>query len=225
MILNLGPLQIKFSGLDKGGLSLTINSGQEKQSKSATGQSQADSVQISINDSGLSTNSSQQASNLFSSSSTASPRATTSTSAIQEGSLSAKGFQWPLPKGKGEITSPFGWRTHPITGEKKHHNGIDIAGETGTPILAAAGGEVDFVGFDSGYGNIVDIKHPNGLITRYAHLNSSSAKVGKEVKAGQQIGELGNTGRSTGPHLHFEVRGDALDNKTVLNPSEFLPVA
>lgn len=116
------------------------------------------------------------------------------------------GFIWPA---EGVFTSGFGWRWGRI------HQGIDIAAPIGTPILAAAGGVVEYAGWsDGGYGNMVDLRHPDGTITRYGHMNAILVKDGQTVAQGQTIGEMGSTGFSTGPHLHFEIRpngGSAID--------------
>ena len=110
-------------------------------------------------------------------------------------------------------SSNFGWRIHPVTKRHQHHNGIDLAGPTGTPILAAGNGRVIFAGRDGGYGKIVTLRHVGGAVSKYAHLRSFDVSVGENVSRGQIIGYMGSTGLSTGPHLHFEVllQGDAVD--------------
>ena len=115
----------------------------------------------------------------------------------------------PLPR----LSSEFGDRRHPIGGRVRHHAGIDIPGAVGTAVLAAAAGEVRRAGHAGGYGIMVEIAHPGGLTTRYAHLSQALAVVGTRVTQGQAIGAMGSTGHSTGSHLHFEVRraGVALD--------------
>ena len=119
------------------------------------------------------------------------------------------------------LSSGFGYRRDPFTGRGAMHRGLDFKGPVGAPIYAAANGRVSFVGRKAGYGKTVEISHGNGLMTRYAHLSKFSAKVGQEVAAGEVIGGLGNTGRSTGPHLHFEVR----INDRAVNPRPFLEIA
>lgn len=125
------------------------------------------------------------------------------------------------PARKDLISSGFGYRRDPFNGRAAMHSGLDFKGATGTPIYAAAKGRVTFVGRKGGYGNTVEITHGNGLMTRYAHMSKFNAKVGQQVLPGQTIGAIGSTGRSTGPHLHFEVR---INNRAV-NPRTFLETA
>ncbi len=122
------------------------------------------------------------------------------------------GYIWPT---KGVLTSGYGWRWG------RMHKGIDIAGPTGTPIVAVAPGIVVSAGWNSGgYGNLVELQHPDGTITLYAHNNRILVRRGQEVAQGQQISEMGSTGRSTGPHLHFEVHPGG---SGAVNPIAFLP--
>ncbi|SAK92932.1 peptidase M23B [Caballeronia fortuita] len=114
--------------------------------------------------------------------------------------------------------SPYGNRLDPFTGRLSFHPGIDFAGPTGTPILASAGGRVIAAGERNGYGNAIDIRHGDGLVTRYGHASRILVKVGDYVMPGQVIAEVGSTGRSTGPHLHFEVIVDGAQ----INPSPYL---
>nr|WP_240048881.1 peptidoglycan DD-metalloendopeptidase family protein [Parerythrobacter lutipelagi] len=122
---------------------------------------------------------------------------------------------------QASISSGFGYRRDPFTRGAAMHSGLDFKGPTGAPIYAAAHGKVSFAGRKSGYGNVVEISHGNGMMTRYAHMSRFSAKVGQDVAAGDVIGAIGSTGRSTGPHLHFEVR---INNRAV-NPRPFLEKA
>ena len=118
------------------------------------------------------------------------------------------------PTTSTHVTSPYGMRTHPISGVQKMHKGTDFAGSTGTPVYAVADGTVTVSGWDAGgYGNWLEIEHDNGTRTRYAHLSSKAVSQGAHVSQGQTIGAIGSTGGSTGPHLHFEVRigGNAVD--------------
>lgn len=119
------------------------------------------------------------------------------------------------------ISSGFGYRRDPFTRRGAMHRGLDFKGPIGAPIYAAAKGRVSFVGRKSGYGKVVEITHGNGLTTRYAHMSKFVAKRGQPVEAGDVIGAIGNTGRSTGPHLHFEVR----INDRAVNPRPFLETA
>ena len=116
------------------------------------------------------------------------------------------------------LSSSFGWRRNPVTGRYAMHEGLDFAAPRGTPIRAASGGVVTEAGRVSGYGKIVEINHGNGLVTRYAHASRLDVKVGDIVEKGQVIANVGTTGRSTGPHLHFEVRMAGHP----LNPTLFL---
>lgn len=116
------------------------------------------------------------------------------------------------------MSSGFGYRSDPFTGGGAMHNGLDFKGPAGTAILAAADGKVTSAGSQGGYGNTIEITHANGLLTRYAHLSGFNVLLGEKVARGVQIGRMGSTGRSTGSHLHFEVR---LNNKAI-NPRKFL---
>ncbi|WP_189621015.1 M23 family metallopeptidase [Novosphingobium colocasiae] len=119
------------------------------------------------------------------------------------------------------VSSSYGYRADPFTGGAAFHAGLDFPGPMGSPIYAAAKGRVSFVGQKQGYGNCIEIDHGNGLMTRYAHLSRFGALVGQEVDAGTAIAAMGSTGRSTGSHLHFEVR----INDRPVNPRPFLEAA
>jgi len=125
----------------------------------------------------------------------------------------------------GSLGSAFGWRIDPLTGRSALHTGLDFASETGTAIHAAAGGVVVAREFHPAYGNMVEIDHGNDLVTRYAHASRLMVKKGDLVRRGQMIAEVGNTGRSTGPHLHFEVlvQGVYQDPKKFLDAGKRLP--
>lgn len=127
---------------------------------------------------------------------------------------------WPS---KGVITSPYGSRVDPVTGfTSAFHEGIDIADDYGTPIVATASGVVTFAGYtDGGYGNLVEIDHGNGFVTRYGHNSAVVVTVGMTVKQGQMIAAMGSTGKSTGAHVHYEVRV----NGTPVDPMVFLPIS
>lgn len=109
---------------------------------------------------------------------------------------------------EGYTSSRFGMRVHPIQGVRKHHEGMDLSAARGTPVYASADGIVKFTGIAGGYGRMVRIDHKYGYETRYGHLNKYVVRNGQAVKRGQKIGEVGNTGISTAPHLHYEVRFD-----------------
>ncbi len=119
------------------------------------------------------------------------------------------------------VSSSYGYRSDPFTRSAAFHAGLDFPGPMGSPIFAAAKGKVTFVGRRQGYGNCVEISHGNGLMTRYGHLSAFKTKVGQQVDAGTVIAAMGSTGRSTGPHLHFEVRV----NGHPVNPRPFLEPA
>ncbi len=118
-------------------------------------------------------------------------------------SIGAGDYQMPV---QGQLTSAFGEREHPITGEERFHNGLDLGAPAGTPVRAAKAGTVSFAGPSGDYGNLIIVDHPGGGSTYYAHLQSLGVKAGQSVEQGQQIGAVGATGLATGPHLHFEVR-------------------
>lgn len=109
---------------------------------------------------------------------------------------------WPV---RGWVTSGFGYRVSPFTGKRAFHAGIDISSRMGTAIVAPADGVITFRGRQGGFGKMLAINHGHGIVTRYGHLKDYKVNVGQKVKRGQIIGLLGNSGRSTGPHLHYEV--------------------
>jgi murein DD-endopeptidase MepM/ murein hydrolase activator NlpD len=128
------------------------------------------------------------------------------------------GIPTSMPAAVALMSSGFGYRSDPFTGGGAMHSGLDFKGPHGTEILAAADGVVTSAGWQGGYGNAVEITHANGLVTRYAHLSGISVSLGQKVDRGVQIGRMGSTGRSTGTHLHFEVRL----NGSAINPLKFL---
>ncbi|WP_234026940.1 peptidoglycan DD-metalloendopeptidase family protein [Erythrobacter sp. HKB08] len=132
-----------------------------------------------------------------------------------------EGIPQVAPASRASISSGFGYRSDPFTRAGAMHSGLDFKGPMGAPIHSAAKGRVTYVGWKSGYGKTVEVSHGNGLMTRYAHMSRFNAKVGQQVDAGDVIGAIGSTGRSTGPHLHFEVR---INNRAV-NPRPFLEKA
>ena len=120
--------------------------------------------------------------------------------------------------GEGEIVSGFGVRIDPFLSRPAMHTGLDFRAEIGDPVLVTANGTVTSAGWSGGYGKMVEVDHGNGLATRYGHMSEIDVKVGQQVKIGQSLGKVGTTGRSTGPHLHYETRidGEAVD------PQKFL---
>lgn len=119
------------------------------------------------------------------------------------------------------MSSGFGYRIHPVTGKSQFHKGMDFAAPIGTPIYATGNGVVTFSGWGTGYGRYVEVDHGNGTVTRYAHTSANYVNVGDTVYANQQIAAVGNTGRSTGAHLHYEVR----QNGQAVNPQTYLAMA
>lgn len=119
---------------------------------------------------------------------------------------------------KYDVSSPFGRRIHPITKQVSMHRGIDLRAKEGTPVYAFDSGVVQFVGRDSTNGNYVVIQHENGLTSAYAHLSQISVSTGSRVNIGQEIGQVGMTGRATGPHLHFRMKQDGKD----INPAPMI---
>jgi murein DD-endopeptidase MepM/ murein hydrolase activator NlpD len=120
--------------------------------------------------------------------------------------------------GEIDMSSGFGMRMDPFLRSPAMHTGLDMRGDTGDPVRATANGTVTSAGNNGGYGKMVEIEHRNGLSTRYAHLSAIDVRVGQTVKIGQIIGKIGSTGRSTGPHLHYETRvdGEAVDPQKYL---------
>lgn len=132
------------------------------------------------------------------------------------GSTATGSYTWPVPA-SNLVTSPYGNRVHPISGQTRFHAGIDIGAGTGSAVVAADSGTVSVATNGGGYGNYIMIYHSNGNYTLYAHLHSMSVSVGQSVTKGQTIGGVGSTGYSTGPHLHFEVRV----NGGTVNPLQY----
>jgi murein DD-endopeptidase MepM/ murein hydrolase activator NlpD len=122
---------------------------------------------------------------------------------------------WPVRS--GWISSRFGERTDPFTGKRARHNGLDFAGTRGSDVLSVASGVVIWSGLRMGYGKTIEVDHGNGYVTRYAHNDQLSARVGDQVRAGQVLAAMGDTGRASSPHVHFEV----LRNGAQINPLQF----
>ena len=127
-----------------------------------------------------------------------------------------------MPSGKpiadGWLSSKYGKRNDPFTGKQDFHKGLDFAGKKGSEVITVGDGVVSWAGKRSGYGNLIEINHGNGYTTRYGHNQKHLVQVGDKVKKGQQIALMGSTGRSTGPHVHFEV----LQNGKTVNPSKYI---
>jgi murein DD-endopeptidase MepM/ murein hydrolase activator NlpD len=139
---------------------------------------------------------------------------------LQQDRLRKKMLSVSAPVSSGWYSSNFGWRVDPFTGKKAMHEGVDWVVPYGTPIHAAAPGMVVYAGWHPQFGNLVEIDHGNDILTRYAHASKVFVKVGQVVKRGQLVSQVGSTGRSTGNHLHFEVRFKGLAQ----NPVRFLQV-
>ncbi len=134
------------------------------------------------------------------------------------GSSFVSGEGWARPCSWKKLTSPFGYRTHPVTGQYKFHNGVDLANDQGTPIYAARSGKVTVATYGGTYGNYVTINHGDGFSSLYAHMTRYVVHKGDTVKKGQLIGYMGSTGRSTGPHLHFSI----FYNGSSVNPMNYI---
>lgn len=154
-----------------------------------------------------------------SSGSSASGSSSSSGSQSSQTTASASEFLWPIASSH-RVTSPFGWRTHPITGRRNLHGGIDIAAPNGTPIMASKTGVVVISQYGSSYGNYVVISHPDGTRTLYAHMSQRNVSAGDTVRQGQTVGLVGSTGSSTGNHLHFETWTGSSSSSRV-NPMQF----
>jgi murein DD-endopeptidase MepM/ murein hydrolase activator NlpD len=137
---------------------------------------------------------------------------------LMDDRLARKTIPTTMPVPMGYYSSNYGYRLDPFTGKSTFHTGVDLIAPPGTPVVAAAGGVVSTVASVAEYGNIVEVDHDNGLTSRYAHLSKSLVRVGDVVMKGQNIAHVGATGRTTGPHLHFEVREKGI----ALNPNKFL---
>jgi murein DD-endopeptidase MepM/ murein hydrolase activator NlpD len=124
-------------------------------------------------------------------------------------------FMYPI---RGRLSSPFGWRRDPFTGQRRYHSAIDISAATGVPVRATREGRVTTVAYSAVFGNYIIITHNGNFQSMYAHLNSTSVREGVSVNQGQTIGAVGNTGRSTGPHLHFAI----YRNGRAINPLEYI---
>jgi murein DD-endopeptidase MepM/ murein hydrolase activator NlpD len=135
---------------------------------------------------------------------------------LQQLKLSGTPASWPV---RGSITDRFGWRFSPFGRGSESHSGLDISASFGAPVQATADGHVVYAGPQGGYGNLIEIDHGFGLATRYGHLSRISVRIGDHVNRGSMIGAVGTTGRSTGPHCHYEVRLHGVP----VNPSSTSP--
>ncbi len=142
-------------------------------------------------------------------------------SVLMQDRLKKKMLPSIMPVNTKWYSSGFGVRIDPFTGRSAFHEGVDFTAATGTPIVAAAGGVVVYSDYHPEYGNMIDVDHGNDLVSRYAHASKRMVTLGQVVVRGQKIAEVGSTGRSTGPHLHFEVRHRGLPQ----NPSRFLKMS
>jgi len=133
-------------------------------------------------------------------------------------SLSERVMPSGRPVEEGWLSSGYGKRSDPLTGKQEFHKGLDFAGKKGTEVVVVGDGVVTWVGERSGYGKMVEVSHGNGYVTRYGHNQKHLVKVGDTVRKGQQIALMGSTGRSTGPHVHFEV----LHNGKTVNPAKYI---
>lgn len=137
---------------------------------------------------------------------------------LLERELSAETAPRGLPVREGWVSSGFGYRVDPVSGQREFHGGLDFAGRTGSQVRAVAAGVVTWSGRRWGYGNMVEINHGNGFLTRYAHNRANLVALGEKVEKEQPIALLGSTGRTTGPHVHFEV----VRNDQTVNPRNYL---
>ncbi len=137
---------------------------------------------------------------------------------------SSSAFIYPLTA-PASISSRFGWRTHPLTGSRRFHSGVDIAAPSGAPVLATGAGTVVSAGWNGGYGNAVIIQHSDNQQTLYGHLSKVSVQAGQSIAQGTVIGLVGSTGNSTGPHLHFETRTPTDGVWTAIDPSQEIQYA
>lgn len=141
-------------------------------------------------------------------------------SMLMDSNIQSQVLPGGTPVSGGWTSSVFGWRTDPISGKKDFHEGIDLAGKYGSMVSSVAAGIVTWSGRHSGYGKMIEISHGNGYVTRYAHNKENLVVVGDKVDKGQHIAVMGTSGRSTGPHVHFEV----VHNGKHVNPRKFVSI-
>lgn len=152
------------------------------------------------------------------------PNPATKPTAFNPGARSTQEFIYPLMT-LARVSSGYGWRTHPLTGRRRFHAGIDISAPTGTPVVAVGAGTVVSAGWRSGYGKTITIQHSETQQTLYGHLSEISVQAGQTIAQGTVIGLVGSTGNSTGPHLHYESLMPNGDRWTAVNPSEEIKYA
>ena len=140
---------------------------------------------------------------------------------IMNRNLQAEVMPTGRPVSRGWLSSYFGLRTDPFSGRRVHHSGVDFAGKLGSDVVSVAAGVVQYSGKRSGYGNLVEVNHGNGYVTRYGHNLKNLVNVGQTVKKGEVIAKMGTTGRSTGPHVHFEV----MVNDRAVDPKKYIHAA
>ena len=139
-------------------------------------------------------------------------------SMLTNAALKKEAFPVGNPVKSGHLSSKFGWRIDPFTGRRKFHHGVDLAARRGAKVVAVASGVVTWAGKRGGYGNLVEITHADGYVTRYGHSSRVLVSKGQVVRRGQSIARVGSTGRSTGPHLHYEV----LFNGKKVDPTKYI---
>lgn len=219
MAIRVGQMQAQVQRLDALGIRLTklagIKPGEFQFSElPAMGGPQAPAAEKKMSENGLS----QQLDRLGHVVNDRSDKLTALETMMMQNQLRRRMLPSLPPVHSGYYSSNFGWRIDPFTGQMAMHEGVDFVANAGTPVYASAGGVVDYAGMDSSYGNMVEIDHGNNIVTRYAHASKVLVKVGQVVRRGQEIAEVGTTGRSTGNHLHFEVRYKGVAQ----NPVRFL---
>jgi murein DD-endopeptidase MepM/ murein hydrolase activator NlpD len=222
MAVRLGQMQAQLVRLDNLGGRLAKLTGMKPQEFNFNQQPQAPAQGgpfIQVNQQELSLSSmNQQMDNLAVMLSDRSDKLAALETLLMQDRLSKKLLPSAAPVKEGWYSSNFGWRLDPFTGRNAMHEGVDYVVPLGTPITAAAGGIVVYSDLHPQYGNMVEIDHGNEIITRYAHASKLLVKVGQVVKRGQELAKVGSTGRSTGNHLHFEVRYKGMAQ----NPVRFL---
>jgi murein DD-endopeptidase MepM/ murein hydrolase activator NlpD len=219
MAVRMGQMQAQLLRLDTLGSRLAKLTGMKPQEFNFNQTPAQGGPYIPVNQQDVSLNSmSQQMNNLAGLLSDRSDKLAALETLLMQDRLSKKLLPSAAPVKEGFYSSNFGWRLDPFTGKNAMHEGVDYMVPMGTPISAAAGGIVVYADAHPQYGNMVEIDHGNDIITRYAHASRLLVTVGQVVKRGQEVAKVGSTGRSTGNHLHFEVRFKGMAQ----NPVRFL---